>query len=46
VCSDVIDVFDPAHRARLAAYARGAAPAPASGFWSIDELAADIAAST
>ncbi|CAN5491665.1 hypothetical protein BH23ACT3_BH23ACT3_11540 [soil metagenome] len=46
VCSDVIDVFDPVHLARLAGYASGASLSPGPGFWSIDELAANVATST
>ena len=35
---DVIDVFDPEARARLASYASGAAVTPVAGFWTAAEL--------
>ena len=35
---DVIDVFDPEARARLASYASGAAVTPVAGFWTENEL--------
>ena len=35
---DVIDVFDPSARSRLAAYAVGGVQAPLPGFWTADEL--------
>ena len=35
---DVVDVFDPSARSRLAAYAVGGVQPPLPGFWTADEL--------